>query len=99
MSWWDPDDRKKKDRRLPWGDDDMLDIEKIQEWIRELMKGMFPFGSEFDEKWAKELEKQGVKPFIWGFSASTGPDGKMHFRPFGDVERDPRGQPKLKDER
>ena len=33
VSWWDPDDRKKKDRRLPWGDDDSLDIEKIQEWI------------------------------------------------------------------
>jgi len=99
VSWWDPDDPKKKGNRPPWWDDDMFDIEKIQEWIRELMKGMFPFSPEFDEEMKKNLEKGSVRPFIWGFSASTGPDGKMHFRPFGDVQRDPKGRPEIKDHR
>ncbi|MHA1917017.1 MAG: archaeal heat shock protein Hsp20 [Candidatus Ranarchaeia archaeon] len=100
MSWWDPDDdRKKKDRRFPWWNDDLFDIDKIQDMIRDFMKAMGPNKEGINPDWTKELEKQGIRPFVWGFSASTDQDGKIHFRPFGNVQADPQGNTEIKESR
>jgi HSP20 family protein len=59
----------------------------MEEVMNELMKNMFNGTSRLESG----------KPYVYGFSMKTGPDGKPVFNEFGNVK--PRGQPKVSDAR
>ncbi|MEM1641719.1 MAG: archaeal heat shock protein Hsp20 [Desulfurococcaceae archaeon] len=98
--WW-------RRRRRFWERDfedinDELDriFEDILKDLRHLMRRFyygFPSPEEF-EKEMRELEKRGIKPYVYGFSITIGPDGKPVIREFGNVKR-VRGRPEIIEER
>ncbi|MEM1618015.1 MAG: archaeal heat shock protein Hsp20 [Desulfurococcaceae archaeon] len=98
--WW-------RRRRRFWERDfedifDELDrfFEDILRDMRHLMRRFyygFPPPEEF-EKEMRELEKRGIKPYVYGFSITIGPDGKPVIREFGNVKR-VRGRPEIIEER
>ncbi|MEM0325446.1 MAG: archaeal heat shock protein Hsp20 [Desulfurococcaceae archaeon] len=98
--WW-------RRRRRFWERDfedifDELDriFEDILRDMRHLMRRFyygFPSPEEF-EKEMRELEKRGIKPYVYGFSITIGPDGKPVIREFGNVRR-VRGRPEIIEER
>ncbi|MEM0198977.1 MAG: archaeal heat shock protein Hsp20 [Desulfurococcaceae archaeon] len=98
--WW-------RRRRRFWERDfedifDELDriFEDILRDMRHLMRRFyygFPSPEEF-EKEMRELEKRGIKPYVYGFSITIGPDGKPVIREFGNVKR-VRGRPEIIEER
>ncbi|MEM4869208.1 MAG: archaeal heat shock protein Hsp20 [Desulfurococcaceae archaeon] len=98
--WW-------RRRRRFWERDfedinDELDriFEDILRDLRHLMRRFyygFPSPEEF-EKEMRELEKRGIKPYVYGFSITIGPDGKPVIREFGNVKR-VRGRPEIIEER
>ncbi|MEM1881761.1 MAG: hypothetical protein QXY43_01020 [Sulfolobales archaeon] len=56
-------------------------FEDILSDMRHLMRRFyygFPSPEEF-EKEMRELEKRGIKPYVYGFSITIGPDGKPVF--------------------
>lgn len=98
--WW-------RRRRRFWERDfeDILDeldkfFEDVLRDMRHIMK-RFYFGlpsPEELEREMKELEKRGIKPYVYGFSITIGPDGKPIIREFGNVRRT-RGRPEMIEER
>ncbi|MBN2517790.1 MAG: Hsp20/alpha crystallin family protein [Candidatus Altiarchaeota archaeon] len=78
--------KKKRD------DDDPFDgffdeFTRVEEFMNEIMKDMFS---------GKGKIEMG-KPYVYGFSVRTGPDGKPVFNEFGNVK--PSGSPVVSDER
>jgi HSP20 family protein len=78
--------RKKKDEkdgepRRPRGpfdefDDFFMDFDKMDEMMNDIMKSMF----------SSLGDMQRGKPFVYGFSMKTGPDGKPVINEFGNVK-------------
>jgi len=66
------------------------DFKRIDEMMNELMKGAFS-GKGFEDG----------KPFVYGFSLKSGPDGKPVFEEFGNVKPGPtpRATPRVSDSR
>lgn len=89
--WW-------RRRRRYWDD--------IDEYFNRIMEDMERFLKEFGMRFSweitpekmKELEKYGIKPYVYGFSITIGPDGKPIIREFGNVKR-VRGKPSVVEER
>ncbi|MEM4481590.1 MAG: archaeal heat shock protein Hsp20 [Desulfurococcaceae archaeon] len=89
--WW-------RRRRRYWDDIDEY-FNRIMEDMERLLKefGM-RFSWETTPEKMKELEKYGIKPYVYGFSITIGPDGKPIIREFGNVKR-VRGKPSVVEER
>lgn len=93
--WWD----KKKKRKefgefdpFGFGDDFERDFAEEMERIQNMMR------SFMDPEVIKKLQESGGKPIVSGFSMKIGPNGKVDFKPFGNIQ--PVGeQPVVKDER
>lgn len=66
------DFKKKKKRGNEWDEDPFDMFSRIDEIMEELMKNAF---RGFDEK-----------PFVYGFSMKTGPDGKPIINEFGNIK-------------
>lgn len=63
--------------------------------IRRFHLGLSP--EEFERE-IRELERRGIKPYVYGFSITIGPDGKPIIREFGNV-RKVKGKPEIVEER
>lgn len=90
------------DEEQPWFSDyGAIDMDKIQEMINEMLQNMGNFSGidfkELDELMRKNMGRLG--PFLFGFSAIPGADGRMRFRPFGNIQADKQGKPTLKEQR
>ncbi|MBN2517847.1 MAG: Hsp20/alpha crystallin family protein [Candidatus Altiarchaeota archaeon] len=87
--------RRPKGYRDPFFDESIDDFfggfHRIDEIMNELMKNMFSGKGEFTMG----------KPFVYGFSMKTGPDGKPEIREFGNVKPTgaPFGKPAITDAR
>ncbi|MEM0506096.1 MAG: Hsp20/alpha crystallin family protein, partial [Thermosphaera sp.] len=83
-------------RRRPFWWDIERDIERMFEDIMREFEEMFhPMRLRDLEK---ELEKQGIKPYVYGFRITIGPDGKPVVEEFGNVRR-VKGRPIITEER
>ncbi|MEM1695749.1 MAG: archaeal heat shock protein Hsp20 [Desulfurococcaceae archaeon] len=71
-------------------------IRLYKEFLRRFYYGFL--SPEELEKLMRELEKKGVKPYVYGFSITIGPDGRPVIREFGNVRR-VRGRPEIIEER
>lgn len=89
--WW-------RRRRRYWDEFDEF-FDRIMEDMERLLRefGM-RFSWELTPEKIKELERQGIKPYVYGFSITIGPDGRPIIREFGNVKRI-RGRPSLVEER
>ncbi|ADV65194.1 archaeal heat shock protein Hsp20 [Desulfurococcus mucosus] len=96
--WW------YRRRRRPFWEEGFFDeIDRMFEdmermmWdlMRRLSRGFTPEGFE---EFERELERKGVKPYVYGFSITIGPDGKPVIKEFGNVRR-VRGKPVISEER
>lgn len=88
----DEDDRKKRRPRGPYEDDDLPgfgyrdpffssfddEFESMRRYMDKMMRSAMKGGLEGDDL---------NKPFIYGFSMRTGPDGKPVFQEFGNTRR------------
>lgn len=84
--WW----RRKRARdkqRYPWFDV-FEEFNRLEEMMDEMMKQAF----------GEESKTRSVRPYVYGFSMSVGPDGKPVIREFGNVQKNHFG-PKIKEER
>ena len=81
--WWE---RRKK--RSPWFDI-FEEFNRIEEMMNEMMRRIF----EAPPEGAKAF-----KPYVYGFSVSTGPDGEPVIQQFGNVQLSRLG-PKIREER
>ena len=81
--WWE---RRKKRRRDPWFSDVFDEFDRIEHMMDEMMRQAFePSSSKRD----KRITKRG--PYVYGFSMTTGPDGKPIIKEFGNLK--PKHQP------
>jgi HSP20 family protein len=91
----DREPRRPKGYRDPFFDDSFDDFfggfHRMDDIMNELMKNMFSGKGEFTMG----------KPFVYGFSMKTGPDGKPEIREFGNVKPQgvPFGKPAISDAR
>ncbi|MCY0868006.1 MAG: Hsp20/alpha crystallin family protein [Desulfurococcus sp.] len=95
--WW------RRRRRTYWDEDVFEEFDKIfEEMERTMWELMRRFTRGFTEedfkRLEKELEKQGVTPYIYGFSITIGPDGRPLIKEFGNVRR-VHGKPVITEER
>jgi len=75
LSWWD---EWWKRWRLPFKD--------IDEFTRRFEKIIEDIFKSFESEFPKEFRE--LKPLIWGWSMTVGPDGKPLIREFGNVKRE-----------
>lgn len=87
--WWE---RRRKRRRLPWFDV-FEEFGQLGDMMDEMIRRAFEAPTTRETKGAKVYG-----PYVYGFSASMGPDGKPVIRQFGNVSPSYRG-PQLKEER
>jgi len=71
--WWE----RRKRRRSPWFDF-FEDFDRMEEMMDEMMRRAFETPMVKGEKV--------LGPYVYGFSISTGPDGKPVIREFGNVQ-------------
>lgn len=98
------DERRKK--RRPWWEDDLFEnqLEAVRRMIAELMERLSDttpeelFGSDTQEHLEEVMKELQKNPMVWGFSATIGPDGRMHLNPFGNLQAEG-DTPKVKEER
>jgi HSP20 family protein len=92
--WWERKKKKNDDFDIFRAFDD-----DFEERIFEDMKRMDEmFKSLMSPEMIKKLQESGGKPIVSGFSMRIGPDGKVDFKPFGNVQ--PVGEkPVIRDER
>ncbi|MEM0236500.1 MAG: archaeal heat shock protein Hsp20 [Desulfurococcus sp.] len=96
--WW-----YRRRRRPFWGEDLFDEIGKVFEdmermvWdlMRRFSRGFTP---EELREIERQLERQGIRPYVYGFSITIGPDGKPVIREFGNMRRE-RGKPVITEER
>jgi HSP20 family protein len=96
--WW-----YRRRRRPFWGEDLFDEIDKVFEdmermvWdlMRRFSRGFTP---EELREIERQLERQGIRPYVYGFSITIGPDGKPVIREFGNMRRE-RGKPVITEER
>ena len=103
MNEWDEDpDKDEDDEPMPWfSDHGTIDMERIYEMINDLLKNMGSYsGIDFEEFNKLMQENMGqFGPFLFGFSATPGRDGKMKFQPFGNIQPNREGKPTVKTQR
>jgi HSP20 family protein len=82
-------------RRYFWWDIER-DIERmIEDMMREFEELFHPMRlRELEKEW----EKHGIKPYVYGFRITIGPDGKPLVEEFGNVRR-VKGRPMITEER
>ncbi|AFL66857.1 archaeal heat shock protein Hsp20 [Desulfurococcus amylolyticus] len=96
--WW-----YRRRRRPFWSEDLFDEIDKMFEdmermvWdlMRRFSRGFTP---EELREIERQLERQGIRPYVYGFSITIGPDGKPVIREFGNMRRE-RGKPVITEER
>jgi HSP20 family protein len=96
--WW----RRRRRYWDEWFGFDEIEkmFEDMERFLREFMKrAMGEFTPEAFREMEKELEKKGVKSYVYGFSITIGPDGRPIIREFGNVPRRIRGKPTIIEER
>jgi len=97
--WW----RRRRRYWDEWFGFDEIEkmFEDMERFLREFMRrAMGEFTPEaFSREMEKELEKKGVKSYVYGFSITIGPDGRPIIREFGNVPRRIRGKPTIIEER
>jgi HSP20 family protein len=97
----DPDEEEDDDPQPWFSDYGAIDMDHIQERINELLKNMGTYPNfdikEFDKLMRENMGRLG--PVLFGFSAIPGSDGKIRFRPFGNIQSDKQGKPTLKKQR
>jgi len=96
--WW----RRRRRYWDEWFGFDEIErmFEDMERFLREFMRrAMSEFTPEAFREMEKELEKKGVKSYVYGFSVTIGPDGKPIIREFGNVPRRIRGKPTIIEER
>ncbi|MHA1713516.1 MAG: archaeal heat shock protein Hsp20, partial [Candidatus Ranarchaeia archaeon] len=96
------DEPDKEDDGPPWFSDyGEIDMERIQDMINNLLKNFESYaGFNFKDLDKMMRENMGhFGPVLFGFSATPGPDGKIRFRPFGNIHPNRQGKPTLKMER
>ncbi len=98
-----PDDWWWRRRRRFWEEDifDELDrmFEEMMRDLRDVLRRFYyGISPEELEREIKELEKRGVRPYVYGFSITIGPDGRPVVREFGNIRRT-RGRPEIIEER
>ena len=97
-----PEWSKKKRGKEPFFGD-------IDDMFREMEKMMDEELKNFTEKVPKEYVKERklpdgstvkeLGPFVYGYSMKIGPDGKPEIQEFGNIKKDLKGAPQIKDER
>jgi len=96
--WW------YRRRKRPFWDEDFFSefdriFEDMERMMRDLMRRFsIELSPERFGELEQELEKQGVKPYIYGFSITIGPDGRPIIKEFGNVRR-VQGKPVITEER
>ena len=75
MSWWD---EWWKRWRTPFRD--------IDEFMRQFEKMVEEMFKEFEKDFSKNFRE--IRPLVWGWSVTIGPDGKPVIREFGNVKRE-----------
>jgi len=96
--WW----RRRRRYWDEWFGFDEIEkmFEDMERFLREFMRrAMGEFTPEAFREMEKELEKKGVKSYVYGFSITIGPDGRPIIREFGNVPRRIRGKPTIIEER
>ncbi|MCC6034660.1 MAG: Hsp20/alpha crystallin family protein [Desulfurococcaceae archaeon] len=96
--WW----RRRRRYWDEWFGFDEIEkmFEDMERFLREFMRrAMGEFTPEAFREMEKELEKKGVKSYVYGFSITIGPDGRPIIREFGNVPRRIRGKPTIVEER
>ncbi|MGC8982344.1 MAG: archaeal heat shock protein Hsp20 [Desulfurococcaceae archaeon] len=98
-----PDDWWWRRRRRFWEEDifDELDrmFEEMMRDLRDVLRRFYyGISPEELEREIRELEKRGVRPYVYGFSITIGPDGRPVVREFGNIRRT-RGRPEIIEER
>jgi len=96
--WW-----YRRRRRSFWDEDFFSEFDRIFEDMERMMRDLMrKFSIELSperfRELEQELEKQGVKPYIYGFSITIGPDGRPVIKEFGNVRR-VQGKPVITEER
>jgi len=81
----------------------------IDDMLREMERMMDEELKDFTEKVPKEYVKERklpdgstvreLGPFVYGYSMKIGPDGKPEIQEFGNIKKDLKGAPQVKDER
>ena len=102
MEPWDNDpDKPDKNNDIPLDKFGNIDMERLQELVNELIQNMGGASGINPELFEKVIREGmgSLKPFIMGFSASPGQDGKIHLRPFGNINSNKDGSIKLKQHR
>ena len=72
--WWK---HRKKRRRDPWFSDIFDEFDRIEHMMDEMMR------QAFQPPTSKRRNKRG--PYVYGFSMTTGPDGKPIIKEFGNL--------------
>jgi len=96
--WW-----YRRRRRPFWDEDFFSEFDRIFEDMERMMGDLMrrfsiELSPERFRELERELEKQGVKPYIYGFSITIGPDGRPIIKEFGNVRR-VHGKPVITEER
>jgi len=79
--WWE---RRKKRRRDPWFSDVFNEFDRIEYMMDEMMRQAFE--SPSSKRRDKRVTRRG--PYIYGFSMTTGPDGKPIIKEYGNIKPD-----------
>jgi len=77
--WWE---RRKKRRRDPWFSDVFDEFDRIEHMMDEMMRQAFEPSSS--KRRDKRITKIG--PYVYGFSMTTGPDGKPIIKEYGNIK-------------
>ncbi|MFQ6065473.1 MAG: archaeal heat shock protein Hsp20 [Candidatus Bathyarchaeia archaeon] len=82
--WWR---RKKRHHRDPWFGDVFKEFDRLERMMDEMMRQAFESPS------SKRRDKRVIRrgPYVYGFSISTGPDGKPVIKEFGNIRPNRRG--------
>ena len=75
--WWR---HRKKRRRDPWFSDIFDEFDRIEHMMDEMMRQAFQPPS------SKRRTKTRRGPYVYGFSMTTGPDGKPIIKEFGNIK-------------
>lgn len=75
--WWRH--RKKRHRRDPWLNDIFDEFDHIEHMMDEMMRQAFEYPTSKRRTTTR-------KPYVYGFSMTTGPDGKPIIKQFGNLK-------------
>ena len=86
--WWKH--RKKRHRRDPWFSDIFDEFDRIEHMMDEMMRQAFEYPSE-----KRKTKTKG--PYVYGFSMTTGPDGKPIIKEFGNLRSNQPSKAEIKE--